>query len=98
MRQSVHASSRFRGLSRLLLPPVCALLAAVAACRSGELAGGVSDSAFVTTMVALERVERTPGLDSSARVAARSAALQAQGLTQAQLEDAAAARPVAAGR
>lgn len=66
-----------------------ALLATAAGCGSGELAGGMTDSAFVATMAELERVDRTPGLDSAARANARSRALQGRGLTRAQLEAAA---------
>jgi hypothetical protein len=63
----------------------------LAACGRGTITDGVTDSAFVATMAELERVERAPGLDSSARVAARTTALQRRGLTQAQMEAAAGA-------
>ena len=64
---------------------------AAAACARGTITDGVTDSAFVAAMADLERVERAPGLDSSARVAARAAALQRRGLTPAQVEAAASA-------
>lgn len=98
----VHASSRFRcqstaasrASSRGRARTVAACLALAlpaAACDREALADGVTDSAFVATMAELERVDRAPGLDSSARVAARTAALQRRGLTPAQIEAAAAA-------
>jgi hypothetical protein len=98
----VHASSRFRCLTPAtirdparrrarLVAPCLALAFALAACDRGTITDGVTDSAFVATMAELERVERTPGLDSSARVAARTAALQRRGLTPAQVEAAAGA-------
>lgn len=65
------------------------LLAAAAGCGDHELAGGITDSAFVATMAELERVDRTPGLDSAARANARARTLQGRGLTRAQLEAAA---------
>lgn len=71
------------------LAPVAVL--ALAACGRGTITEGVTDSAFVATMAELESVERAPGLDSSARVAARAAALQRRGLTPAQIEAAAVA-------
>lgn len=97
-----HASSRFPCLStaaRVASPAQrgrvlairLAVLCVAGACARDRIADGVTDSAFVATMAELERVERTPGLDSSARVAARAAALQRRGLTPAQLEAAAAA-------
>jgi hypothetical protein len=69
------------------------VLAAVAAggCRGDTLAEGVTDSTFVAIMADLERIERTPGLDSSARVAARTATLQRRGLKPVHLEAAARA-------
>jgi hypothetical protein len=98
----VHAPSRFR----CLRPPTArassgrrargvarslALALVLAACGRGTITDGVTDSAFVSTMAELERIERAPGLDSSARVAARTAALQRRGLTPAQVEAAAGA-------
>lgn len=102
MQPLVHASSRFRCLStavglasswrRVRALAACATLAcATTACGSDTIVDGVTDSAFVAAMAELERVERAPGLDSSARVAARTAALQRRGLTPAQIEAAAAA-------
>lgn len=76
---------RLRNVVRLL----ATLLVAAAGCRDQELAGGVTDSAFVAAMAELERVDRTPGLDSAARANARARALQSRGLTRAQLEEAA---------
>ena len=102
MQPLVHSFLRFRCLStaagrassrgRVPALAVCLALAlAAAACGRDTRAEGVTDSAFVATMAELERVERAPGLDSSARVAARTAALQRRGLTPAQLEAAATA-------
>jgi hypothetical protein len=88
MRQSLHLSSRFR---RLMTAATFSLASGVVVgCGDEGLADGVSDSTFVETMAELERIERAPGTDSLARVAARTAALQRRGLTQAQLEAAAA--------
>src|SRR5690349_10220473 len=67
------------------------LVCSFAACSRGVIADGVSDSAFVGAMAELQRIESTPGLDSTQRDAARRKALQGRGLTQAQLEHAAAA-------
>jgi hypothetical protein len=67
------------------------LVCSVAACSRGEIVDGVRDSAFVGAMAELQRIESTPGLDSAQRDAARRKALQGRGLTQAQLERAAAA-------
>jgi hypothetical protein len=83
-----HLSSRFR---RLTAVTILALTTAVpVGCGDDELADGVTDSAFVAAMAELERIEREPGADSAARVAARTAALQRRGLTPARLEAAAA--------
>ena len=83
-----HLSSRFR---RLTAATVLALTTAVpVGCNDDELADGVTDSAFVAAMAELERIDREPGADSAARVAARTAALQRRGLTPARLEAAAA--------
>ena len=65
------------------------LAAPLGACGRGELAAGVTDSAFVTTMAELRHVAREPGLDSARRAAARAAVLQRRGLTPEQLESAA---------
>lgn len=102
MRQLVHGLSRCvarrptRGAVRRLVVRalrhlVLLVTIALAACGRRELSEGVTDSTFVAAMADLERVERAPGLDDPARVAARTAALQRRGLTQAQLEAAAAA-------
>ena len=106
MQPLVHASSRFRCLSstaagrassrgrvRVLrwLPWCLALALAAGACGRDTITDGVTDSAFVATMAELERVERAPGMDSSARVAARAAALQRRGLTPEQIVAAAGA-------
>lgn len=64
---------------------------AMAACGRVQIVEGVSDSAFVSTMAQLRRVQNDASLDSAARAAARAAVLQGQGLTAAQLERAAAA-------
>lgn len=86
------AEDRASSRGRVRTLAVCLALAlATAACGRDTLAEGVTDSAFVATMAELERVERTPGLDSSARVAARTAALQRRGLTPTQIEAAAIA-------
>ena len=95
----MHLSSRFpylwtararRSWETRAQLSIVAVSVTLAACSRGTISDGVTDSAFVATMSELERVERAPGLDSSARVAARAAALQRQGLSRAQLEAAAA--------
>lgn len=83
-----HPSSPLRCLTTGVLVAVACL--APAGCRQRTLADGVTDSTFVATMAELEKIERTPGMDSSARVAARAATLQRRGLARRQLERAAA--------
>jgi hypothetical protein len=75
----------------VLLASLVLVTLVLASCGRGALADGVTDSTFVAAMADLERVERAPGLDDPARVAARTAALQRRGLTRASLEAAAAA-------
>ena len=65
------------------------LVGAVAGCADGELAAGVRDTTFVAVMADLQRIDAS-AMDSTARQAARAVALQSRGLTQAQLEEAAA--------
>jgi hypothetical protein len=67
------------------------LVVLLSACRRGEIIGGVSDSAFVGTMAALERINANAGMDSAARAAARMTVLQSRGLDGATLERAARA-------
>ncbi len=73
--------------------PTCiqliALLMVAAACGKSELAAGVSDSAFVTTMAELRQVSANRTQDSAQIAAARAAVLQRRGLTTQQLEHAA---------
>ena len=68
-----------------------ALIVLVGACRRGEIIGGVTDSAFVGTMAALERINVNAEMDSSARAAARATVLQSRGLAPEMLERAARA-------
>jgi hypothetical protein len=67
------------------------LILGVLGCRRGELAGGMTDSTFVTTMVALRRINADEARDSASRAAARDSVLQGRDLTPALLEQAAAA-------
>lgn len=52
---------------------------------------GVTDSTFVATMTALNRIDVDEALDSARRVSARDSVLQSRDLTAAQLEAAARA-------
>lgn len=88
MRQPLHLTSGFRQLVAAATIVVGGVT--TAGCGRDALADGVTDSTFVATMAELERIERAQEMDSLARVAARTAALQRRGLTQAQLEEAAA--------
>src|SRR5215207_8875645 len=72
-----------------LLTALPALAAAAVGCRRAELTGGVSDSAFVRTMVELRGVQANVTLDSAGRAEARQAALQRHRLTPGDLEEAA---------
>ena len=62
---------------------------AVAGCRGNELAGGISDSTFVTTMVELRRINADETRDSASRAAARDSVLQGRDLTPGAVERAA---------
>src|SRR5215210_7415695 len=70
---------------------ILALPVVAAACARGDLVDGVSDSAFVTTMAELRRVQNDATLDSARRANARAKALQGRGLSPDQLEAAAKA-------
>ena len=67
------------------------LIVLVGACRRGEIIGGVSDSAFVSAMAALERINENAELDSSDRADARATVLQSRGLAPETVERAARA-------
>jgi hypothetical protein len=67
------------------------ILSAMVACRSGEITAGVSDSAFVATMVALTRINQDVARDSTSRAIARDSVLQARDLTADDIERAARA-------
>ena len=70
---------------------VAVALAAAAACGSGEIVPGVSDSTFVAALADLQRIQGNAALDSAAREAARRRALQGRGLTAEALDRAARA-------
>lgn len=72
-----------------LVTTVALLALLPSGCRRHELAAGVTDSAFVSAMAELERIDRAPGMDSLARAKGRATILQGRGLTRAQLEAAA---------
>ena len=74
----------------MVLLPVL-VLCAITACRSNELAAGVDESTFVTTMAALRRISLDDTLDNEMRETARNELLQSRGLTPEQLAAAAAA-------
>jgi hypothetical protein len=76
---------------RLLV--VLVVLGTAGGCRRSQLAGGLSDSAYVAVMADLKRVHDAPGMDSAQRASRRDSILQSHGLTPAQLE--AAARQLA---
>ena len=61
------------------------------ACRQGEIAAGVSDSAFVATMIALTRINQEEAGDSASRAARRDSVLQSRGLTREDMERVASA-------
>jgi hypothetical protein len=65
------------------------ILSAMVGCRQGEIAGGVTDSTFVTTMTALRRINANQSLDSAGRASARDSVLQGRDLTPEKLEQAA---------
>lgn len=63
----------------------------LAACQRPTSAGGVPDSTFVATMVALRKVHGDTSLSVTAMDSARSAVLRAHGLTAGNMERAARA-------
>ncbi len=66
---------------------VHALLASgLLACGPGGMAGGMSDSTFVSVMSALRKVNGAEGLDSARRAAARDSVLQSRDLTADDIE------------
>ena len=64
---------------------------AIAACRGNELAAGVDESTYVTTMAALHRISLDDTLNNEMRERARNDLLQSRGLTPEQLTAAASA-------
>ena len=61
------------------------LLSGVIGCRQGEIVDGVTDSTFVATMIALQRINNNESLDSASRATARDSLLQGRDLTADQL-------------
>jgi hypothetical protein len=62
------------------------LILVISGCPRDGVAPGMSDSAYIASMVALLRVAGDATLDSAGRAAARRSVLQQRGLTPAQLE------------
>ncbi len=58
------------------------LATGLAGCRTPELAAGVTDSAFVAAMAALQQVNGDEARDSASKAAARDSVLQGRGLTE----------------
>lgn len=73
----------------VLLPVLVS--SAIVACRGNELAAGVDESTFVTTMAALHRIALDDTLNNEMRERARNDLLQSRGLTPEQLTSAASA-------
>ena len=80
-----------QGLTLALTVTLTMTLTAGGCRRRVDIVDGVSDSAFIATMVELRRLERGAPVDSAASATARARVLQRQGLTAAQFERAAAA-------
>jgi hypothetical protein len=78
-------------MTRTVAIHALALTLIAGSCRQGEIVGNVTDSVFVGTMAALQRINRDPMRDSVGRASARDSVLQARGLTPETLERAAKA-------
>jgi len=90
-RTNAGLATQAQRLTLALTVTLTMALAAGGCRRRAEIVDGVSDSAFVATMVELRRLGTTAPLDSAASAEARARVLQRRGLTAARFERAAAA-------